>query len=60
MTIGATASGCALVIESHRTPRGVGSQSKQMKNHLLEIALTAASIISAIVVVWWGIKILVA
>jgi hypothetical protein len=31
-----------------------------MKNHLLEIALTAASIISAIVVVWWGIKILVA
>jgi hypothetical protein len=31
-----------------------------MKTHLLEIALTAASIISAIVVVWWGIKILVA
>jgi len=31
-----------------------------MKNHLLEIALTAASLISAIVVVWWGIKILVA
>jgi hypothetical protein len=29
-----------------------------MKNHLLEIALTAASWISAIVVVCWGIKIL--
>jgi hypothetical protein len=53
-------SGCAGLLESNRFAIGVGSQSKPMKNHLLEIALTAASLISAIVVVWWGIKILVA
>ena len=43
-------------------PRGVSEENgmETMKIHVLERALTAACIVAAIAVVWWGFKILAA
>jgi hypothetical protein len=49
-------------MESHTLPGGVAKKNgmEAMKIHFLERALTAACIIAAITVVWWGFKILAA
>jgi hypothetical protein len=39
---------------------GVDDGMETMKIHALESALTAACIVAAIAVVWWGFKILAA
>ena len=52
----------AAVLWNHiRSPRGseeIGMET--MKVHVLERALTAACVVAAIAVIWWGFKILAA
>ena len=50
------------MVESHSFSRGVVNKNGMeiMKVHVLERALTAACIVAAIAVVWWGLKILAA
>jgi hypothetical protein len=48
-------------VESHTFRRGGKENGMEtMKIHVLERALTAACIVAAIAVVWWGFKILAA
>jgi hypothetical protein len=52
---------CSHIVESHTFRRGGKENGMEtMKIHVLERALTAACIVAAIAVVWWGFKILAA
>jgi hypothetical protein len=48
------------IVESHNMRAGVEEMNgmQNMELHVLERALTAACIIAAIAVVWWGFKIM--
>lgn len=50
-------SNCSVINESTRPLTGLGSGESSMRVASLESVLTAATLVSAIVVVLWGIKI---